>query len=520
MGATVLLIDLSSIAVPIYKMSASEADPNYTSQQTVARVRALASGVEHVAVCCDSGRSFRHDIAPTYKAQRPESEAPMHHQITLACEALKGDGFPVWSVRGFEADDIIATAVHRALEDADADRHVVIASADKDLLQLVGDRVSVKSLRDGSIIGPAEVKAKFGVAPEQMRDYLVLVGDSSDNVKGVEGVGPKRAAALLGAFGTVREMYEQLRNADGLTQRALGVTPAIALALSAFEPHLDHTYELITLRTDVDIPFDDIFAPRVPSEAATFTDMHEDTMPTDQQSPPAALAQPDAPQSTPETPTSAPTAASAPPPASEPLKLAPKPQPVDTNAIGTQALVPHSTHVEFTKQLEPRDMNEAGRLAKWVYESRQFSAYGTPQAVLATVLAGRELGLQAMASLRSIHIVEGKPTLSADLIRALVLQSPVCEYFRCIERVSTPGEERATFATRRKGEPEMTLTFTIEEGRQMWAKTEDAWHKSTWGKSPVDMCVARASAKLARLVYPDICFGLYTPDELTDGRAA
>jgi 5'-3' exonuclease len=82
----IVLIDLSSIAHPIWHMSQSEPDPNHTSQQIVARIRALASDKPHVAICCDSGRSFRHDIAPSYKANRPEAEAPLHHQIALARE--------------------------------------------------------------------------------------------------------------------------------------------------------------------------------------------------------------------------------------------------------------------------------------------------------------------------------------------------------------------------------------------------------------------------------------------------
>jgi hypothetical protein len=187
----------------------------------------------------------------------------------------------------------------------------------------------------------------------------------------------------------------------------------------------------------------------------------------------------------------------------------------DMAAKPSQALVA-APPPEWNKQLEPRSMSEAGQLAKWVHESRQFSAYGTPQAVLATVLAGRELGLQAMASLRSIHIVEGKPTLSADLIRALAMQHPDCRYFRCVARVTTPGEERAVFVTKRGDDPEMSLTYTIEEAKAAGLIRNG----SGWVKNPADMCVARASAKLARLVYPEATFGLYLREELEEGRAA
>jgi hypothetical protein len=145
-----------------------------------------------------------------------------------------------------------------------------------------------------------------------------------------------------------------------------------------------------------------------------------------------------------------------------------------------------------------------------MHQSRLFSAYGTPQAVLATVLAGRELGFQAMASLRAFHIIEGKPTLSAGAIHALILKSGKAKYFRCTER----SPDRATFVTLRDGETEATaLTFTIEEARQAWSKETSKFAASGWGRHPSDMLVARALTKLARLVYPDVLDGLYAAEE-------
>lgn len=155
-------------------------------------------------------------------------------------------------------------------------------------------------------------------------------------------------------------------------------------------------------------------------------------------------------------------------------------------------------------------MSGAKQLAADLFASRLFSAYGNAPAVLSTILAGRELGLQAMASLRSFHVIDGKPTLAADLIRALVIKSPACEYFRCTARTA----EQATFVTKRKGDPEISLSFTVAEGRTAFAGDDKAWGKSGWAKNPADMCVARASAKLARLVYPDVVHGFYAPEEM------
>lgn len=479
MNGPIVLIDLSSIAHPLWHTCASSSNPDETSQQIVARVHALASGCLHVAICMDSGRSFRHDVDPQYKANRPEREEGLHHQIALAVDALTADGFPIWKARGFEADDIIATATCKAMEIDGATVQVV--TGDKDLLQLVCERVSVKSSRDGALLDEAGVAAKFGVTPAQVRDYLTLVGDSSDNVRGVPGIGPKKAVGLLTLHGSLDALYRRMESEASTP----GVTPSMRTALLEFQPALDTTRQLITLRTDVEIPFNEITVERVSREAAAFT-FEDDDMTTETQNVPA--------QNVSETADAAPDQAAPTTTAvaiREPDVLAPAP-------------------AEWERQLEPRSMREAKQVALDVFNSKLFmGAYGSPQAVLSTVLAGRELGLQAMASLRAIHIVEGKPTLSADLIRAMVIRSGLATYFRCSERTA----QRATFVTKRGDDPEMALTFTIEEARAAFSGKQEAWDKSGWGKNPADMLVARAGAKLARLVYPDVVHGLYAPEE-------
>jgi 5'-3' exonuclease len=224
-ASELVLVDLSSIAYPIFLTTQADPDPNKASQQIVARVRQLASDHPHAAICCDAGRSFRHDltadrpVAEQYKGNRPPREAPLHHQIALACEALQADGFPVWSVKGFEADDIIATATKRALDIPHTS--VLIVSSDKDLLQLVGPRVRAKSARDGSLFDEAAVEAKFGVKPAQLRDFLTLVGDASDNVKGAPGIGEKKAAAVLTTFDSLDACYEALAKNEAVLPPAV-----------------------------------------------------------------------------------------------------------------------------------------------------------------------------------------------------------------------------------------------------------------------------------------------------------
>ncbi len=170
---SILLIDLSSLVYPLYHMSGKEPDPNWTSTQAVARVHALASSRPNVGICLDGSRSFRKTLDPNYKANRPEKDETLRHQLKLTEDALRADGFPMWKSDGYEADDIIASAVNTLYEPG---VEIRIATSDKDLMQLVCDGITVYSFHSGLVLDSAGVKAKFGIRPDQMRDYLTMVG--------------------------------------------------------------------------------------------------------------------------------------------------------------------------------------------------------------------------------------------------------------------------------------------------------------------------------------------------------
>lgn len=136
-----------------------------------------------------------------------------------------------------------------------------------------------------------------------------------------------------------------------------------------------------------------------------------------------------------------------------------------------------------------------------------------PADVLAIVLTGRELGLEPMQAIRSIHIINGKPSMSADLMGALVKKSPACEFLVLVESTGLI----ATYKTKRRGEPgETVMSFTIAQ-----AKAAGCEGKDNWTKYPDAMLRARALAAICRAVYPDVCLGIYDSDsgELTDGTA-
>ena len=563
----IVLIDFSSIAHPIWHTTASESEqnPNAMSQHVVAKVRALASGQSHVALCLDSRKSFRKDLDVTYKAARETKPAAFFHQCQLALETLRADGFPTWEAEGFEADDIIASAASRVPNDAPLDPDVsgvLIVSSDKDLLQLICGNKLAKNPASGNVLDADGVAEKFGVQPHQILDWLTLVGDASDGVTGVRGVGAKGAAAILNTFGNLDDCYAAMDAGEAKLK------PAAFAALNEFRPRLALTRQLLTLRTDAQIPFEEIFKERVPADVAIFG--AEDSLMQDINEAMPTLVETESRSpdgdghekgtvvgmetSAPEKPAAwtnggsglegrsgKPIAARSSLPAtsrvsqavaaldhaagSEPADSHQTPAPATGNPAGesarsavsrgvetTAALVPDvvaGPPVEWERQLEPRSMSQAVQLANLMFQARLFSAYGTAQGVLSTILAGRELGLQAIASLRAFHVIENKPTLAADTIRALILTSGKAKYFRCTERTA----EQATFETQRGDDPPIALTFTIAEGRAAFSGDDKAWAKSGWGRNPADLNVARSSSKLARLVYPDVVHGLYAREE-------
>lgn len=164
---------------------------------------------------------------------------------------------------------------------------------------------------------------------------------------------------------------------------------------------------------------------------------------------------------------------------------------------------------------EPADVSQAVKLAQILVASRLLPrAIATPEAAFAVIMSGRELGLTAMQSLRSIHIIEGKPTMSADLMVALVKRSSVCRYFSLVESTA----DRATYETQRRDDPSPTrLSFTMAEARDAGVAGKDNWRKF-----PAAMLRARAASALVRAVYPDVLLGVYDSDsgELEDAAPA
>jgi DNA polymerase-1 len=239
------LVDLSGYVFRAYHalppLSSTKGEPTHAVLGTVNMLqKVVGERKPHMfAVALDSkSRTFRHEIDARYKATRPAPPEDLSQQMARVLEIVRAYDVACFEKAGLEADDLIAAVTARALDEG---WRVVIVSADKDLMQLVRDddeRVVLwDSMRD-KVYGPAEVHEKLGVAPSRVRDFLALTGDTSDNIPGVPGVGPKTAADLLNQLGTLEAIYAKL---DQVAK------PKLRESLRAHEADARVSQKLVTL---------------------------------------------------------------------------------------------------------------------------------------------------------------------------------------------------------------------------------------------------------------------------------
>jgi DNA polymerase-1 len=199
----------------------------------------MKAGSDYVAFVCDApGRTFRDDLYPEYKANRPSMPDDLRAQVEPMMKIVGALGFPILCVTGVEADDVIGTLARQA---SAAGIHTIISTGDKDFAQLVGPDIQLINTMTNTTMDTEGVIAKFGVRPGQIVDYLTLVGDSIDNVPGVEKCGPKTAAKWLAEYPDL----------DALIASADKIGGKIGENLRAAIPRLPLSRELVTIRTDV-----------------------------------------------------------------------------------------------------------------------------------------------------------------------------------------------------------------------------------------------------------------------------
>jgi DNA polymerase-1 len=204
------------------------------------------------------GRTFRDDLYAEYKANRAAMPDDLARQVQPLREAIAALGWPLLAIDGVEADDVIATLARQA-ERAQID--TVISTGDKDLAQLVSERVTLVNTMSNERLDVAGVREKFGVAPEQIVDYLALVGDSVDNIPGVDKVGPKTAARWLAQYGSL----------DAVMAHAADIPGALGENLRKVMEWLPTSRKLLTVRTDCTLPLSVAELTRRPADAAALT---------------------------------------------------------------------------------------------------------------------------------------------------------------------------------------------------------------------------------------------------------
>lgn len=244
---TLLLVDGSSYLYRAYhamaQLTAPDGAPTGAMYGVLNMLRRLRADYVHdyCAVVFDAkGKNFRHEMFPDYKATRPPMPDDLRPQAEALPDLVRLIGWPVLVIPQVEADDVIGTLAAMAGE---AGWNVVVSTGDKDMAQLVNERVTLVNTMSGETLDIEGVKAKFGVRPDQIRDYLALMGDKVDNVPGVEKCGPKTAVKWLEAYGSLA----------GVMEHAAEIKGKVGENLRAALQRLPLSYDLVTIKTDVDL---------------------------------------------------------------------------------------------------------------------------------------------------------------------------------------------------------------------------------------------------------------------------
>lgn len=226
----------------------------------------------HIAVSFDIGQTFRHEEFPEYKAHREKMPDELREQEDRAYEVVEALNIPLYIKEGFEADDVIGTVATIASQNHNT--NVIIVTGDMDILQLVRDSGdesgSISVFKPGSgrfesrLFDPSAVREKYHLTPDQIRDYKGLAGDSSDNIPGVRGIGPKTATKLLDRFSTLENIYQFLNQHHSdlnhpyqptREDKDAGLSPSNIHKLHEHQELATLSKHLATIVTDVDISF-------------------------------------------------------------------------------------------------------------------------------------------------------------------------------------------------------------------------------------------------------------------------
>ncbi|ROQ24265.1 DNA polymerase I [Gallaecimonas pentaromativorans] len=254
-----ILVDGSSYLYRAYyappHLTNSQGEPTGAVYGVVNMLKSLLRQFKpsEMAVVFDAkGKTFRDELFEQYKAHRPSMPDDLRSQVAPLHALVKAMGLPLIIIEGVEADDVIGTLAKKASAEG---RHVLISTGDKDMAQLVDDKVTLINTMTDTVLDPAGVVDKFGVGPELIIDFLALMGDKVDNIPGVPGVGEKTALGLLQGIGGMDALYENL---DKIAELSFRGAKTMAKKLEENEEQARLSYLLATIKTDVDLSEDQL----------------------------------------------------------------------------------------------------------------------------------------------------------------------------------------------------------------------------------------------------------------------
>lgn len=544
--ASIALVDLSYLFKKRY-VTTTDGVPFSAAKKTLQDLENLKRGVAHLIICRDRPPYKRKELFADYKAGRPEPEPEEMAQRKYLANALKGQGFNVAMCEGYEADDIIATLAKSYGEWCG---DVRIVGPDKDMAQCITANVvqyiPPHGEKDWQIRDVKAVRDKWGVEPHEMPFWQALAGDSGDNIPGVPGIGPKKATDLVRAHRTLGKLAEDMATAASIG----GPKPAATVA--ALVTHWDSlalSLRLVTLATDVPIDAESFLEKRAPEppqrERMAMADIEIDGFVGNETPAPQPPEEPVKPSAVypaaqkayaeSRAANDAPAAAkdaefeeqydrersksgehdTVSPRRAEPVEL-PRQQQQSTALAVAPAYSQHHKYGLSTTSLQPLDLVAARNVSVWICDSGLYQQFKTPEAVFCIIARGKELGLGMTTALAGFHMVEGKPSASADLIRALVERDPNFEYLMPVEMSAT----RVVWEGKHKRQPKaVQYTYTIQDAEKAGlVRLGNYAGKGNWYTRPQDMLVKTGGSKLARLLWPGATLGLYCPEEMGFGE--
>ena len=474
----ILAVDISGVFSQFWEVDSGKGrDFDKPRTATLAAIRRFRDGHDRVAICCDSGKSFRSQIWESYKANRPDRGEAYRTQIRYAIEALEAEGCSVFRAPKYngdlfaEADDVIGSLCAWSWESGHS---VTILSSDKDLLQLVNPQVTMLRPLDQErkVYDEAAVLEKYGIIPAKIPDFLALAGDVSDNYKPYPGIGDKRAVELIKHYGNALAMFEGVVSMADLAN-ILGAKLAESFVAAGPDP-ARKALEVATIVRDLPLDFE-----RLTGEPAMQRIEIE----------------------------------------SEPL---PKSEPVQTAPVATPvvSMVPTIKPVQAASKSDPFALQPTGQqslrqFAADAASSRMFPQIATAEQAVVVIAWGQNLGVPAVIALSQAYVVYGRVGWGAQFIAGLVKNNASCIKFY----VSETDDEHATVVYQRRGEPEGKYTFRWKDAEKRGlTKPTRSNEPSMWIKFPAIMCRWAAMRECARMVWPDVVTGVYTPDEIAQGE--